>query len=254
MKNRVIVFLLLLSPFFLVAQSPDTIIRKVYVSFSSSKEIFPIDWRNDPIDATAKPIERREIRHSKLIIAKALNKYPESIFKKNLKFVYFLKEMSFYNTGYGGTNSQDAVYLTNRGKYWGYTDQYVEQTFHHEFSSILFRNNPSLLDTNLWKDANVPGFIYNDPKNGVGVIRDGKASQRLDTALCQIGFLTQYSESSLENDVNTFAQNLFCPEKNFWNYADRYPGIKQKTELLIKFYAALSPMYTEAYFRKLDKQ
>ena len=254
MKNRVIVFLFVLSRSFLFAQSPDTIIRKVYVSFSSSKEIFPKDWQVDPIDATAKPIDHKEIQRSKVIIATALNKYPDIIFKKNLRAVYFLKEMTFYNAGYGGTNSQDAVYLTNHGILWGYTDKYLEQTFHHEFSSILFRNNPALLDTNAWKDANIPGFVYNDPKNGVGAIQDDKASQRLDTLLCQQGVATQYSESRLENDVNTFAQNLFCPEKNFWNYVDRYPRIKKKTDLLIKFYAALSPMYTEAYFRKLDKQ
>ena len=254
MKNRVIVCLLFLYPFFSAAQSPDTIIRKVHVSFASGKEIFPEDWRDEPIDATAQPIDRREIRRSKRIIARALNKYPETIFKKNLKSVYILKEMKFYNVGYGGTNSLDAVYLTDHGLYWGYTDKYLEQTFHHEFSSILFRNYPSLLDTNVWKDANIPGFIYNDPENGVGAIRNNQSSQDLDTSLCQKGILTQYGGSSIENDVNTFAQNLFCPEKNFWIYVDRYPRIRKKTELLIKFYSGLSSAYTETLFRKLDKK
>ena len=247
-------FLLLLFSFFPKAQNTDTTIHKVYVGFIYSKNIFPGSWRDQPINATGIQVDRGEIPRSKIIIARALNKYPEIIFEKNLKYVYFLKEMKFYDVGYGGTNSADAVYLTNQGPSYGYTEKYLEQTFHHEFSSILFRNYPSLLDTNAWKEANIPGFLYNDPENGVGAIRDNRSSQDLDTLLCQKGILTQYGGSSIENDVNTFAQNLFCPEKNFWSYVDRYPRIKKKTELLIKFYGGLSSAYTEAYFRRMDKQ
>jgi len=65
----------------------------------------------------------------------------------NLKAVYFLKEMAFFNTPFGGTNSADNLYLTSNGITLGYTNDYIEQTFHHEFSSILFRNHPEYLDT-----------------------------------------------------------------------------------------------------------
>jgi hypothetical protein len=247
-------YLLLLSPFYLPAQGADTTIHKVYVGFIYSKDIFPESWRDAPINAEGQQIDRKEIPRSKLIIAKALGKYPEIIFEFNLKSVYFLKDMKFYDVGYGGTNSSDAVYLTNQGSSSGYTDKYLEQTFHHEFSSILFRNYPSFLDTNEWKGANVMGFIYNDPENGVGAIRNNQSSQDLDTLLCQKGVLTQYGGSSIENDVNTFAQNLFCPEKNFWTYVDRFPRIKKKANLLIGFYGQISSTYTEAYFRKMYKQ
>jgi hypothetical protein len=182
-----------------------------------------------------------------------LVKYPESLLEHNLKHIYFLKDMKFYDVGYGGTNSNDAVYLTNQGPARGYTDRYLEQTFHHEFSSVLLRNYSSLLDTIAWKDANIPGFIYNDPENGVGAIRNNQSSQDLDSGLCEKGVLTQYGGSSIENDVNTFAQNLFCPEKNFWQEVERYPRIRKKTDLLIHFYNALNAMYTEPYFRKFDK-
>jgi len=247
-------FVLFIFPFYLAAQTSDTTIHKVYVGFVYSKNIFPESWRDEPINATGVQIDRNEIPRSKIIIARALNKYPVSVFEKNLKYVFFLKDMKFYDVGFGGTNSSDAVYLTNQGVSHGYTEKYLEQTFHHEFSSILFRNYPTLLDTNTWKDANVYGFIYNDPENGVGAIRNNQSSQDFDTLLCQKGLLTQYGGSSIENDVNTFAQNLFCPEKNFWNLIDHYPRIKKKTDLLIKFYNGLSPVYTEAYFRKQDKQ
>ncbi len=253
MMNRSLIYFLLLFPFYIKAQNPDTTIHKVHIGFEYSKDIFPVAWTEAPVSASGEEIEAGEIARSKKIIAKALSKYPEIILEYNLKSVYFLKEMSFYNVGYGGTNYTDIVYLTNRGITLGYTDKYLEQTFHHEFSSILFRNYPAFLDTNAWKGANAPGFIYNDPENGVGAIRNNQSSQNLDTLFYLQGVLTQYGGSSIENDVNTFAQNLFCPEKNFWNYVDRFPRIRKKVTLLINFYNQISADYTEAYFRKMDK-
>ncbi|MFI5128776.1 MAG: hypothetical protein ACHQFX_02245 [Chitinophagales bacterium] len=254
MKKHFVFCLLLSLPFYLLAQNKDTTIRKVYVGFNYSPGIFPSSWRSPPISASGHKMEKGEIPRSKAIIIKGLNKYPESVLEQNLKYLYFLKDMKFYQVGFGGTNYSDAIYITNRGIPLGYTDKYLEQTFHHEFSSILFRNNPSLLDTNAWKAANAPGFIYNDPENGVGAIRNNESSQTLDTLFCVKGLLTQYAGSGIENDVNTIAQNLFLPEKEFWNYADRFPGIRKKVNLLINFYGRLSSIFTETYFRKMDKQ
>ena len=253
MGKHILFYLFISFPLFLAAQNSDTTIRKVYVGFNYSTDIFPESWRSMPINASGHQMDRNEIQRSKVIIARALAKYPEVIFEYNLKFVYFLKDMKFYDVGYGGTNSADAVYLTNQGVSAGYTARYLEQTFHHEFSSILFRNYPSFLDTTEWKAANGPGFLYNDPENGVGAIRNNQSSQVFDTLLCQKGILTQYAASGIENDINTLAQNLFRPEKDFWVFTDRFPRIKKKVNLLIGFYGKISAVYTEAYFRKMDK-
>jgi hypothetical protein len=160
--------------------------------------------------------------------------------------------MKFYNVEYGGTNSTDALYLTNSGIAKGYTDLYLEQTFHHEYSSILYRNHPAFLDEAAWNKINGAGFEYTDPENGVGAIRNNESSQDLDTALCQKGFLTQYSLSGIENDINTFAQNIFCPSEGFWEIVERYPIIKNKVVLLIDFYNKIDPLFTFGYFSKLN--
>ena len=254
MNKRFLVCILAALPAHLMAQTPDTTIKNVRISFKYGSDIFPESWRPVPISAYGGQVATAEIQRSKTVMVKALGKYSEEIFSYNLKAVYFLKDMKFYDVPYGGTNSANAVYLTNQGTSLGYTDKYLEQTFHHEFSSILFRNYLSFLDTSAWKSTNTPGFIYNDPENGVGAIRNNESSQDLDSLLCLKGVLTQYGGSSIENDVNTFAQNIFCPEKNFWNYVDRFPRIKQKTKLLINFYSKISAMYTEQYFRKLESQ
>jgi hypothetical protein len=228
----------------------DTTIQGVPVNFSYTEYIFPESWRLSPINGMGESLGREEINRSKSIIIRALKKYPAPVLLNNLNSVYVLKSIKFYDVGYGGTNSTAEVFVTNNGIPMGYTDTYVEQTFHHEFSSILFRNYPDLLDAVAWAKANIPGFDYNDPENGVGAIRKNESSQELDTVLCSKGFLTQYALSGLENDINTMAQNLFTPAPGFWRIVDNFPRINRKTKLLIQFYNGIDPAFTEDFFRK----
>ena len=254
MKKIATIILLLVSlSTFSQGSLADTSIRNVRISFHYSRENFPDSWQSSPINATGEQMASSETQRSKAVIVKALSKYPAAAFEKDLSVVYFLKSMQFYEVGYGGTNSTDALYLTNNGIAAGYNDLYLEQTFHHEYSSILYRNHPSFLDEDGWKNANIPGFDYNDPENGVGAIRNKQSSQDLDTILCKKGFLTQYSLSGIENDINTFAQNIFSPSAGFWEIVDQYPRIKKKVLLLIEFYYKINPLFTENYFRILNK-
>lgn len=231
----------------------DTTIKGVRVRFAYSTAIFPESWQPAPINAWGEQIASSEIQRCKMMMIKALSKYPVNALKNELTVVYFLKSMKFYNVGYGGTNSTDALYLTNDGASMGYSELYLEQTFHHEYSSILYRKHPTYFDEEGWKKANIAGFDYNDPENGVGAIRNNESSQDLDTALCKKGFLTQYSLSGMENDINTFAQNIFSPSLGFWEIADRYPRINKKMKLFVAFYNKINPLFTEDYFRKLSE-
>ena len=248
-----LVFLIATIPVYSGVLPADTTIKGVSVNFRYSATIFPESWQTVPINATGEQISAVEIERSKSIIARAFNKYSVSSLKKNLQIIYFLKSMKFYDVGYGGTNSTDALYLTNNGAAMGYNDLYMEQTFHHEYSSILYRNYPSFIDEEAWKEANITGFDYNDPENGVGAIRNNESSQDLDTALCKKGFLTQYSLSGIENDINTFAQNIISPSAGFWKIVDQYPRIKRKVKLLIDFYNRIDPLFTVEYFKKLHR-
>jgi hypothetical protein len=243
-------FLTLFPPGAAGASFSDTTINGIKVQFDYSLTIFPRNWQGTPVNAKGEAIPPAEIPRSKVIIAEALNKYPSGVLRKDLANVYFVRSMRFFDTPYGGTNSTDAVYISNDGEKGGYTNYYLEQTFHHELSSIFFRNHTDQLDTTEWKKTNIATFNYNDPENGVGSIRKNQTSQEIDTLLCQQGFLTEYSLSSMENDINTYAQNLFCPSAYFWRVADKYSRIGKKVRLLITFYHRIDPFFTEEYFRK----
>lgn len=242
-------------PVSLIAASRDTtVVNGVQIVSEYSQAIFPGSWQGVPINAAGEQIAADELKRAEPIIEKALKKYPVNLLSITLRAVYLIKSMKFYNVGFGGTNSSDAVYVSNNGEAMGYTDAYIEQTFHHEFSSVLFRDYPSMLDTVTWKQQNAPGFDYNDPENGVGALKNNQSSQDLDTLLAAKGMLTQYAMSSLENDINTIAQNLFCPDPNFWAIADRFSKVRMKVKLLIAFYGKLSSVFTEEYFRGFAKK
>ncbi|MBL7731113.1 MAG: hypothetical protein JNM88_08045 [Chitinophagaceae bacterium] len=252
MKQSILLLLLATGTFTLSQATPaDTTIRGISIQFSYSLSVFPPSWQAAPVNAGGVQIDNNEVRRSLEITIRALNKYPQNALRYDLRTIYFLKSMKFFGVGYGGTNSTNAVYLTNNGVAMGFTELYMEQTFHHEYSSILYRNHPGWFDDKAWQANNPPGFIYNDPENGVGAIRNNASSQDLDSGFCKKGFLTEYSQSSLENDLNTFAQNLFSPSEGFWKLVDKYPLINRKVKVLVKFYNRLDPAFTEAYFRKL---
>ncbi|GAB2834008.1 hypothetical protein [Ferruginibacter profundus] len=250
-KNHLLIVLLLFSSN-LFADFSDTTVKGVAIVFSYAPEIFPDTWRTAEINAIGRAILPAEIERTKEVAIKALRKYPTPLLAANLKAIYFLKDMEFFKTPFGGTNSSDNLYITSDGISNGYTNDYIEQTIHHEFSSILFRNHPGYLDTAAWNKANEPGFLYNDAAGGVGAIQNNQSSQDVDTMLCKKGILTQYALSAMENDLNTLAQNLFRPNVGFWKAVDKYPRLKTKVMLLISFYAKFNPAYRESYFRKFD--
>ena len=232
----------------------DTVIQKVKVSFKFDNSIFPDSWQIAPVTASGEALDSTEEARCKAIAIKALVKYPTPILVMNLKSIYFIRSVKFYGVDFGATNDKNSLFITDDGKSKGYTDHFIEQSIHHEFSSILFRNYGWLLDTTQWKKANAEDVSYTDAEGGVGAIRKKEASQELDTALAQKGFLTQYAQSDVENDINTIAQNLFTPAPGFWKLVDAYPRIRQKVNMLIKFYHSILVTFTESYFRNFEKE
>lgn len=212
---------------------------------AQSDTMYPPDWLDKPINGLATSLDSVEVSRSIRIIQNALKKYPADLLKPTLDGIYVLKSISFFDVEFGGTNSKTTVYLTNDGTKQGYTDTYIEQTFHHEFSSILLRNNWEKFDYQSWSDLNGDNYGL----GGVDALKNNKASTIIDTTLCRNGFIYEYAVSDLENDFNSIAENLFLPETNFWQVVDNYPIIRKKAELTIAFYNALNPIFTEAYFR-----
>jgi len=222
------------------------------IFFTVDENTFPNEWYGPGIDAKAESLSEDEVERSKRIIISALDKYPAQFLETNLKRVYVLKSMIFFEVNYGGTNSPElnSVYVVNNGPHMGYADIFIEQAFHHEFSSVLFFNYKNIFSKSEWEQINPAGFVYFDEATGgSGAIKEGKASQVFDSNAHQMGFLYEYAQSTMENDFNSFAENIFMGDESFFDIFEDYDKLKMKLDLTVKFYNALDSTFTIEYFK-----
>lgn len=210
-------------------------------------DMFPSSWTSGDINATAASLEPAEAPRSLEIIRKAMERYPADLLKRNLRRVYITSRLSFYGLPYGGTNSLDTLYLANRGRRWGFSDRYLEESFHHEFSSILLRNYSDRFDEDRWSATNGPQFTYRG--DGTQAVREGTASTRYSPRYHEQGFLAQYATASIEEDFNMMAEGVFSGNPRFWQAVDQYPRLRAKMKEIVRFYGRLDKSFNEAKFR-----
>lgn len=230
-----------------VEQSGGAPALPVPVSTQVRKGMFPASWTVREISASASSLPSDEVPRSLDALDRAMEKYPVTLLQKNLKRVYVLSRLAFYGVPYGGTNSADTVYLANGGKDFGFTDRYLEESFHHEFSSILLRNYSSVFDRRAWLAANPPGFKYFG--DGTKAVRSGQASTKTSRRWQMEGFLAQYATASIEEDFNMVAEALMTGSQEFWTAVDQSPRLKQKVDVAVRFYGALSGTFSDSSFR-----
>lgn len=256
MLKRILILVLLLSSISCTnfSQNFDKELEKkeVRFEFTVNENTFPSEWKNEEIDAYGVKLDPSEIARSKKVIQKALSKYPKEVLENHLERISILKSIRFFGVDYGGTNMDKVVYLANSGKENGYTDAFIEKTFHHEFSSVLLLNYPQYFEEKKWTVFN--GFDYFDASGGVNAIKNGTDGLNFDEKFLEAGFLFEYGASSMENDLNSFAENIFCQSDEFRNLLKKYPRINYKYKLMIDFYSKINPAFTESWFKKQSER
>ena len=223
------------------------------IVFTADEDIFPSYWYEPDINAKAESLAEEEIERSKKIVLSALDKYPAKVLKENLEKLYVLKSMNFFGVDFGATYVEDRVYMANSGIDMGYSDIIIEKEFHHEFSSILFINYYYLFKESDWRQINPADFVYFDEETGgAGAIKEEKASEEFDPKMHEVGFLYEYAQSTLENDFNSFAENIFVNDGSFFELVEGYEKLSLKLDLIVDFYSSINPEFTLEYFKKIS--
>jgi hypothetical protein len=234
---------------------PEAITRTIHSTtgveliFVVEDGMFPETWYDSEIDAQAESLEHEEVERVLEILERCIAKYPEAIVKENLNRVYVLNSLQFFGTSYGGTYTSDAVFLSDKGEHRGYTDTYIEKLFHAEFSSVLYKNYADQFDHEAWAAACIEGFEYG--AGGMQALKTGQSSEAFLYQHNELGFLNKYAQSSMENDFNSFAKNVFCPSPDFWQLTESYDGLGKKLALIIAFYQGIDPQFNAAFFEGL---
>ena len=228
-----------------LAQSPplDSPANAEVIVDCATASIFPKSWLTPRINASAELVDASYQQSCRDIVAKALTSYPVSVVSANLKHVYVLGRLAYFNNYTGGSNSKCDVYVVRNERI---SDALFENNFHAEFSSILLRNFPQHLDATAWQAINPNGFKYRG--TGSQAVTNGQASVRLSDSLHEEGFLNEYGKASIEEDFNSYAARLFTGDPKLWRAVEKFPKVQAKTDLAISFYGKLDASFTKDFF------
>lgn len=216
---------------------------KIKVFYKNSEDYFPEAWITEEINPKLFLISEKELKRFPKLIDKELAKYSPSVLNKNLKGIYLSKAIEFYNVGFGATNSDNGIYISSDGIENNYTDHYLIGMIHHEFSSILMRNYEFKEDE--WISWNPREFSYKS--GGVQALKDHEDSLDGNEELYKQGILSQYSLASFEEDFNVYTSMIFSEPKKFYQLMQKYPLIKEKFNIWLKFYNSFDKKITEDY-------
>jgi hypothetical protein len=176
-------------------------------------------------------------------VSSALEKYPLSLIKKNLKAIFISGMIKSYGVQIGGSYFNQWIYLSALEGFENESDavENYEEKFHHELSSLFLKNAP--LPTIRWHLANEPGFKYLPSE--VDVIHAASQENRRDpkeaTSWYKAGFVHDYGMSSMENDFNMYAALAMTHPEELKKLAYQYPRIQAKTCIIVDFYSDLAP-------------
>jgi hypothetical protein len=198
-------------------------------------EFFPAEWREAPALADGREIDIETVDCLLPSIVKFLSRYPADLVSKNLHSIYLLSHMTFFGLDYGGTNLENAIYATDSGGEQGPIGSRLPALLHHEFSSILSRRYE--FPWSEWRGANPPGWRY---------FGHGREMLNRDDLfdgseeLLERGFLAVYSQASIEEDFNLYAEWLLDNPNHLFRAASRHERVRKKTELVVAFYKRLN--------------
>ncbi len=198
---------------------------------------FPSHWSANNPEYTPVPDEKRYYAMLQLEID--LSKYSHGFLKKFCSGVFIVNSLKFDGQPYGGTNDS-----TNKWVYLilstvGDEGHLDAVGFHHEFSSILYKRNKSIFPESAWRSANPSDFNYVFEMSSSRNIASRKTNTRGNSSTYSRGFICEYGELTLEDDINTFSQYLVGKPDKLAKISDEYSKIQRKTEILNQFFKAI---------------
>lgn len=184
----------------------------------------------------ADAVEEKDFRRALPRLLDALSRYRSATVQGALRRVYLVERLLVFRVRYGGTSSRNAVYLAAGDLPGGF----LEQAFHHEFSSVLMRCQG--IGEERWAACNPKSFKYG--YGGHHAIMNARTGSYTPDLFKQ-GFFTAYACADLENDVNVFSETAMALP--FWANAviDQHPRLAAKRKIWMHFRHCIDPSMRE---------
>ncbi len=221
----------------------------IEISTVTQKGMFPSNWLKPPINAKAISLSVHRRNASVQMAQESLTKYPANLIGSRIKHVFILDDLWIYDKSASGTFSDQSIYIKNFGLRYGNCD-WMERKIHTSLARIFKKHNSFAFDEKAWLLANAKDFEYGKGENAK--VKDGDAE--VSTADPENGFLCQYAKTSVSADFSMTSGFLFSGYQRIWDLAEKFPRIKQKLDLTIKFYNNIDPSLNRDFFLNLSKK
>ena len=175
------------------------------------------------------------------ILEGALGKYPPDLLAKHLDLVYIGGGYRENGGIITGLYEKRKLYLFYNHPQGDNSAIFLEQTFHHEFSSVLIQAYDFPVFEWLALIPKKFDYIINPVK--INDYMNSVATYRPDKSQLEQGLVSSYGKANAENDINTYAELIFTEPKRMQTYINTYPIIKKKYALLKAFYLSISPHF-----------
>lgn len=196
---------------------------------------------SNSVDGILKGLSDERYLNTLYVIDLSMGLYPKDILHSDLDAVniggQIQTEREQFTSGFFQPASQD-IYLfplvadaLNLD-----SDSDVRHTFHHEFSSILMRKYRFDMIGFMAYNGTDSEYWFDQAK----IMNSTHVGYYADSKLLEQGLLTYYSQTSPENDYNTYAEIIFSEPKIMSDYCSTYKRIEHKYEHMKAFYLKIS--------------
>ena len=179
------------------------------------------------------------------VISSALSKYPEKVIFNNIDRIYVGGPYKEGGAVIAGMYEGKSLYLFYRQVDWENKDLFLEQTLHHELSSVLIREYG--MDAFAWIGMNPDGFSYIINPREIDEYMSASGSYDADEGLLEQGLVSSYGKTNAENDINTYAELVFTEPQKMMLLVEKYPVVARKYRFLKRFYLSISPDFKSIF-------
>jgi hypothetical protein len=205
---------------------------------------------NNEATVELSPIDDAHFQTYLKLVQKALLKYPIEIVKKEIKALYIGGPYQENGGVITGMYERDKIYLFYNHNSGDNSPLFLEQSFHHELSSILIRDYAfPAFD---WLALNPEGFSYIINPIQIDSYMNSIDSYDANDSILKQGLVSTYGKVNAENDINTYAELVFTQPEKMKKYITKYPVVSKKFHMLKQFYLSISPEFG-AHFNLIEE-
>lgn len=178
-------------------------------------------------------------------LSRAMDAYPAALLRDAAPEVYIVGELRLAGYRIGGAALPGLVFLASDYLLRDAGMEYFRRAFHHEFSSVLIAKYPFPMKA--WRARLPSDFAFPISEESQLEATARRADPEEMSRYHEAGFVSDYGASSLENDINTYAELLFEAPGELARLARSSPRIAAKTALIQGYYIGLHPDFAARF-------